>query len=148
MQLNDILQKSTRGKKRVGRGGKRGHTSGRGTKGQKSRAGRKIRPMMRDLVQKIPKKRGTGFSATSGPVVTVDLGTIDAAFNAGEKVTPRVLHNRGIVDLGRKTPRPRVKVLARGTLAKKLILENVDASQRAAQQILKLGGEVRHIERN
>ena len=42
---------------RVGRGGKRGKTSGRGTKGQNARAGHKKRPEMRDLIKKIPKQR-------------------------------------------------------------------------------------------
>jgi len=45
-------------KRRVGRGGKRGKTSGRGMKGQKSRAGRRIRPAIRDVMKKFPKKRG------------------------------------------------------------------------------------------
>ena len=147
MQLNDVVQKTVKGKKRVGRGGKRGHTSGRGTKGQKSRAGHKIRPMMRDLVQKIPKKRGTGLRVSSIPVIAIDLTTIDGAFKAGEKVTPRVLHNKGIIDRGAKTPQPRVKILARGSLSKKLIFENIDASEAAARVILKHGGELRHIAR-
>lgn len=45
-------------RKRIGRGGKRGNTSGRGQKGQKSRAGRRIRPAERDLIQRLPKLRG------------------------------------------------------------------------------------------
>ena len=145
MQLNNILKSTSRGKKRIGRGGKRGHTSGRGTKGQKSRAGHKIRPMMRDLVQKIPKKRGTGFSSTSGPVIVIDLETVNSLFKTGEKVTPRVLQNKGVITLGGKTPRPRVKILARGKITKKLIFENVDASEAATEAILKQGGELRHV---
>ena len=46
-------------KKRIGRGGKRGTYSGKGVKGQKSRAGSKIRPGTRDLIQQIPKLRGS-----------------------------------------------------------------------------------------
>lgn len=46
-------------KKRIGRGGKRGTFSGRGVKGQKARAGRKVRPATRDLIQQIPKLRGS-----------------------------------------------------------------------------------------
>ena len=46
----------------VGRGGKRGKTSGRGTKGQNARAGRKKRPEMRDFIKRIPKLRGRGKS--------------------------------------------------------------------------------------
>jgi len=51
-------------KKRIGRGGKRGTTSGRGTKGQHSRAGRRIRPAERDFIQRLPKLRGIGNIAT------------------------------------------------------------------------------------
>lgn len=47
-----------RTKKRVGRGGKRGTTSGRGTKGQRSRAGHVIKPALRELVLRLPKRRG------------------------------------------------------------------------------------------
>ena len=59
MQL-DVVQPNHYNKdaKRIARGGKRGRTSGRGQKGQKSRSGRKIRPAIRDLVQRTPKLRG------------------------------------------------------------------------------------------
>ncbi len=59
MQLHELqpITKS-KSKKRVGRGGKRGTYSGKGMKGQKSRAGRKIRPAVRDLMQRTPKLRG------------------------------------------------------------------------------------------
>jgi len=46
-------------KREVGRGGKKGRYSGRGIKGQKARAGGKIRPALRDIIKKIPKLRGT-----------------------------------------------------------------------------------------
>ncbi|MBI4136288.1 MAG: hypothetical protein HY481_01940 [Candidatus Vogelbacteria bacterium] len=48
-------------KKIVGRGGKRGTTAGRGTKGQKARAGHRIRPAIRDVIKKLPKRRGYRF---------------------------------------------------------------------------------------
>lgn len=44
--------------KRVGRGGKRGIYSGRGIKGQKSRAGHKLKPIIRELIKRYPKLRG------------------------------------------------------------------------------------------
>src|SRR3989344_7528452 len=61
MQLH-TLSSRTKNKKNppVGRGGKRGKTSGRGGKGQTARAGHKIRPEVRDLIKKIPKRRGHG----------------------------------------------------------------------------------------
>src|SRR3989344_1847124 len=43
---------------RIARGGKRGHTSGRGQKGQRSRSGHRIRPALRELIQRLPKLRG------------------------------------------------------------------------------------------
>lgn len=60
MQLHEIspLHKS-KDEKRIGRGGKRGTFSGRGTKGQRARAGHRIRPAERDLIQHLPKLRGT-----------------------------------------------------------------------------------------
>jgi len=59
MQLHELKPTiQNKSKKRIGRGGKRGTYSGRGMKGQKSRAGRKIRPAIRDLMQRTPKLRG------------------------------------------------------------------------------------------
>ncbi|MDD5552006.1 MAG: hypothetical protein PHI88_02520 [Candidatus Pacebacteria bacterium] len=62
MQLHEIRPiHKLKQKKRVGRGGKKGTYCGRGVKGQKARAGAKIRPELRDLVKKIPKLRGYKF---------------------------------------------------------------------------------------
>ena len=52
MQLHTLKRKTkNKTKKRVGRGGKRGTYSGKGLKGQKSRAGKKIRPEIRDIIK-------------------------------------------------------------------------------------------------
>ncbi|MEX2054314.1 MAG: hypothetical protein WD883_02130 [Candidatus Colwellbacteria bacterium] len=59
MQLHELQPThKNKTKKRIGRGGKRGTFSGKGVKGQKSRAGRKLRPGTRDLMQQTPKLRG------------------------------------------------------------------------------------------
>jgi len=59
MQLHEIQSTDKRkSKKRIGRGGKRGTYSGRGMKGQKARSGHKIRPAIRDLMQRTPKLKG------------------------------------------------------------------------------------------
>lgn len=64
MQFHTLKSNTKRKKaKQVGRGGTRGKTSGRGTKGQNARAGRKKRPEWRDVVKKIHKLRGRGRSA-------------------------------------------------------------------------------------
>lgn len=145
MQLHDVLVKTSRRKKRVGRGGKRGTTSGRGTKGQRARAGRKIRPQLRDTIKQIPKRRGVKFSPVSAPALAVDLELIEQNFKPGEKVTPRVLVARGLIRFSKGDER--VKVLDRGNLTKKLIFENINASRKAAEKIIAAGGELRNIGR-
>ena len=64
MQFHNLKNKTKRKYARqVGRGGTRGKTAGRGTKGQNARAGRKKRPEMRDIIKRIPKLRGRGRSS-------------------------------------------------------------------------------------
>ena len=64
MQAHNLQRKTKRQKSRlVGRGGKRGKTSGKGTKGQNARAGRKKRPEIRDFIKRFPKLRGRGKSS-------------------------------------------------------------------------------------
>lgn len=63
MQLHTLQAKTKRKRgKQVGRGGTRGKTSGRGTKGQNARSGRKKRPELRDVIKRVPKLRGRGKS--------------------------------------------------------------------------------------
>src|SRR3989344_3427293 len=81
----------------VGRGGKRGKTSGHGGKGQTARAGHKIRPEMRDLIKKIPKRRGYGRNRSRTVreertvYIPINLKTLEAVFGAGEKISPATL---------------------------------------------------------
>ncbi len=61
MQFHTLKRKTANKKSRqVGRGGTRGKTSGRGTKGQNARAGHKNRPELRDFIKRVPKLRGRG----------------------------------------------------------------------------------------
>ena len=56
MQLKDLKRENPNKRStRVGRGGKRGKTSGRGHKGQNARAGNSKRPEIRDIIKKVPK---------------------------------------------------------------------------------------------
>lgn len=64
MQFHTLKRKTANKKSRqVGRGGTRGKTSGRGTKGQNARAGRKKRPELRDFIKRFPKLRGRGVNS-------------------------------------------------------------------------------------
>jgi large subunit ribosomal protein L15 len=148
MQLHDIKKSSgTRVARRVGRGGKRGKTSGKGHKGQKARAGRKIRPFERDLIKKIPKRRGHGKnrSRTVNPTkvrpIGVNLEVLERVFSAGDRVDPKLLVAKGVVRaVAGKAPV--VKLLGVGTLTKKLTVAGCTMSQSARAAIEKAGGTV------
>ena len=122
MQLHEAKSHTLfRSKKRVGRGGKRGKTSGRGTKGQKARAGRKIRPQIRDIIKKIHKRRGYGRNRSRSinprnvkPQV-VNLGDLNKKLKDGEVVTKELLIERGLIEFNGP-----VKILGGGRLTKKL----------------------------
>lgn len=128
----------------MGRGGGRGKTSGRGTKGQKARAGHSIRPDIREQLKKLPKRRGRGIqgllSIQAKPEI-VNLGSLEAAFAAGDTITPSVLLERGLVRTTRKIT-PSVKILGDGELTKKLIVVGCVVSASAKTKIESAGGSV------
>lgn len=132
MQLHQIKPKiKKRNIKRIGRGGKRGGYSGRGIKGQKSRAGRKIRPQWRDIIKKLPKKRGYRSPSLKEKPTVVNLDVIEKNFKDGEKVSPQTLAEKGIIK--RKTAK--VKILGSGEITKKIIVENCQISKSAKAKI-------------
>lgn len=148
MQLHEVTQKNPNTKARqVGRGGKRGKTSGKGMKGQKSRAGRKLRPELRDIIKKIPKRRGYGKNRgrTVNPerVVpeSVNLSDLESLFDAGDAITPVQLLSRGLVRR-QKGKLPVVKVLAKGKLTKKLTITKCLFSDKAKSAIVEAGGTI------
>jgi len=123
MQTHNLLKSNRRKHKRIGRGGKRGSFSGRGIKGQKSRSGRRIRPQIRDIIKKIHKRRGYKFRRgfVMKPAV-VNLGGLDKKFVDGEKVTVKLLADRGLI-AARNGKFPKVKILGAGKLTRKLTFE-------------------------
>jgi large subunit ribosomal protein L15 len=147
MELNSLTRpKSLMKSRRVGRGGKRGKTSGRGGKGQTARAGNKRRPEWRDLIKKIPKRRGYGRnrSRTVVPRVraaAVSLSALSKRFKDGAVVTPIALVKAGFVRrVSNKVPP--VKIL--GTeIAIALRFEKVFVSASAKTAIEKAGGSVK-----
>ena len=146
MQLH-TLSPRTKNRKNppVGRGGKRGKTSGRGGKGQTARAGHKIRPEVRDLIKKLPKRRGHGRnrarSVTTNRirVSVVNLGALDAVFAAGETVSPATLLARGLVRR-HKGRAPVVKILGTGSLTKALTIDGCTLSVSALAALTAAGG--------
>jgi len=142
MQIHELKRKTeNKDKKRVGRGGKRGTFSGHGIKGQKSRAGRRMRPEVRDIIKKIPKLRGYNFKPVETRPVTVNLGTLDKYFRNGEVVNSRALVEKKIVSKGGRAF-PVVKVLATGELTKKLNFVGCIFSDTAKEKVIKSGGNI------
>lgn len=150
MQLN-TLQPQTKNKKNapVGRGGKRGKTSGRGGKGQTARAGHHIRPEVRDLIKKLPKRRGHGKNRARTvrtnriPVSAVNLDALELNFKAGDIVSPATLLAKNIVRRA-KGRAPAVKILGTGELTKALTIKGCTLSATALAAITKAGGTIPH----
>lgn len=142
MQLHN-LQRATPYKrgKRVGRGGVRGKTSGRGTKGQKARAGHKILPAIREILKKLPKKRGYRSPSLQEKPLVVNVSVLERVFTPGDIVTPAILLERGVVS-ARRGKVPRVKILGDGALDKKLNVSGCEVSARARSKIEAAGGIV------
>jgi len=108
MQLHQLkLKNHKKSRKRVGRGGKRGTYSGKGMKGQKSRAGKKPRLGFAGgdttLAKRTPKQRGTTGRhkdtkvkrGVKSPIlragaISVDLKKIKRNLKKGSLFRPRV----------------------------------------------------------
>ena len=134
-------------KTRVGRGGKRGKTSGRGTKGQSARAGNKKRPEFRDIIKKLPKRRGYGknrgrtVDGTRPAAVAIPLSRVEQLFESGTEVNPKAFFIKGIVK-GRGAKFPMIKIVGEGEITKKLSFVGVGVSKSAVVMIEKAGGSV------
>ena len=129
----------------VGRGGKRGKTSGRGGKGQTARAGHKTRPEWRDFIKRMPKLRGYAFQSITGirnPVVAVNLDLLEIAFKNGETVKQTTLFARGVLEQY-KGKNQKIKILGGGELKKKLMIVGCTVSASARAKIEKAGGSVK-----
>jgi len=143
MQINQLKRKNLNKKKRqVGRGGARGKTSGRGMKGQKSRAGRKLRPEMRDIIKKLPKLRGYKFSSFQEKPVVINLAVLEKTYKDGEEVTPATLITNKLL-LMKKGKVPKVKILANGDLTKKITISGCQISKTGEEKVKKAGGTIK-----
>jgi len=129
-------------KKRVGRGGKKGTYSGKGLKGQASRAGRKMVPIIREIIKKYPKLKGYRRFVFENKTAIINLDTIEKIFNDGEEVNPKVLIEKGAISL-MKGRIPEVKILGNGKISKKIIVKNCKISKSAQKAIEKIGGEIK-----
>ena len=136
---------SRRARKRVGRGdSSHGSYSGRGSKGQKSRAGYKIRPGFEGgqlpLIKRLPRKRGfTNIFRVEYSTVNIDRLNI---FEPGSEVTPEKLVAAGVI----KSVRRPVKILAEGDIKHPLVVKANKFSASAKTKIEAAGGKVEEVE--
>ena len=137
-------------RKRVGRGlgSGKGRYSGRGIKGQKSRAGSHKMPAEFEggqtrIFMRLPKLRGN-TSKDAMPIgpfrtttVPVNVAALDA-FDDGAEVTPESLVEKGLM----KNTRTDVKLLGQGELKKKLTVRVHAISASAREKVEAAGGSV------
>ena len=137
-----------RDRTRVGRGhgSGKGKTAGRGTKGQKSRAGGGVRIGFEGgqlpIQQALPYKRGfTNIYKTPWEVVNVEkLNDL----SADGPITPEVLHAAGITR-GLEFP---VKILGHGEVTRAMTVQAHAFSATAAARIQAAGGTTEMLERD
>lgn len=143
------LQSSGKDRKRVGRGGSRGGTAGRGHKGQNARSGgpkgRGFEGGQTPLQRRLPK-RGFNNANFSKEFSLVNLHSLERAFEDGEEVNVLTLTQKGIIkpkmsqqrDIKKGTI---VKILGNGELSKKLTVSAYAFSASAIAAIEKVGGK-------
>ncbi len=138
MKFNDLNLTKNRSPKRVGRGTASGHgkTAGRGTKGQSSRSGGKVRPGFEGgqnpLYKRLPKL--PGFTSHRPKAENIYTGQLDAF--AGKTVDNFTLANAGLVS----SPYTKVKLISKGEVTKKVTVKLQAASETAIEAVQKAGG--------
>ncbi len=140
MQIHQIKPiKKPKAKKRIGRGGKKGTYSGKGQKGQKSRAGRKMMPMVREVLKRYPKLKGYKARKSENSFVVLRLDDLQKKFKNSEVVSPKSLIEKKLIRKikGRV---PRVKIL-KGTkdFKSNFVFEGCEFSKSAKEEIENTG---------
>jgi large subunit ribosomal protein L15 len=148
MRLNAISDRpgATKAKKRLGRGigSGLGKTAGKGTKGQKARAGVAIKGFeggQMPLHRRLPKR---GFNNIFAKKLNeINLGRIQQAVDAGildgkKPITVAALKEAGLI----RREKDGVRLLGNGELKAKLAFEVTGASQSAIKAVEAKGGTV------
>jgi large subunit ribosomal protein L15 len=130
--------------KRKGRGigSGTGKTAGKGTKGQNARSGGGVRLGFEGgqtpLFRRLPKRGFTNINRKEYAIVNLDALN---NFEEGTEVTPVLLIESGIV----KSEKAGIKILAKGTLEKKLTVKAHKFSSAAKEAIEAVGGKIEVI---
>jgi len=146
MKLNTLKSKSSKNKKRLGRGigSGKGKTCGRGHKGQKSRSGVAIKSFeggQMPLYRRLPKR---GFKSIKNKAIAIiNLSRIQEIVN-NKKILPDIKINLQNLQKSKliNNKYRKLKVLASGDIKKKFDVEVNFISQSAKEKIEKSGGKV------
>ncbi|HXG82963.1 MAG TPA: 50S ribosomal protein L15 [Pyrinomonadaceae bacterium] len=149
LALNNLrpAEGSTHKKKRVGRGpgSGLGKTAGRGHKGQKSRSGYSSKIGFEGgqmpLQRRLPKRGFTNIFKKQW--VEVSLAKLEESFNAGDEITPEILHERGLV----KKAKHDLVILGTGEISKALKISAHRFTKAAREKIENAGGSAIAIEK-
>ena len=149
MRLHELqpVPRSTRGKKRVGRGvsAGQGKTAGKGHKGQRTRSGDRTVPFhfeggQTPLYMRLPKR---GFvNPNRKEFAVVNVGKLEELFEDGSEITPEVLASKGVC-----SKKDYVKVLGGGNITKKMVVKAHAFSAFAKEKIEKAGGSCEVLKR-
>jgi large subunit ribosomal protein L15 len=138
---------STHKKKRLGRGpgSGLGKTSGRGHKGQKSRSGysgkQGFEGGQMPLQRRLPKRGFTNIFKKEW--LEISLAKLEENFNAGDEVTPEILHTRGLI----KKAKHDLVILGNGDVTKALNISAHRFTKTAKDKIEKAGGSITEIKK-
>lgn len=147
LSLNNLspAKGSTHKKKRVGRGpgSGLGKTAGRGHKGQKSRSGysQKIgfEGGQMPLQRRLPKRGFTNIFKKQW--IEISLAKLEESFNAGDEITPEVLHEKGLI----KKAKHDLVILGTGDISKALKISAHRFTKTAREKIENAGGSITEI---
>ena len=138
---------STHKKKRVGRGpgSGLGKTAGRGHKGQKSRSGYSSKIGFEGgqmpLQRRLPKRGFTNIFKKKW--LEISLAKLEESFNAGDEITPEILHKRGLI----KKAKHDLVILGSGEISKALKISAHRFTKSAKDKIEKVGGSITEIKK-
>jgi|GEM_PF-248824 len=151
-KYNELNTKKSAPRKRVGRGisAGGGKTAGRGTKGQLSRTGKKLRPTFaggqRELVKAVPKLKG--FKSIRVPAQVVYSDQLDMLKTSGAKPSTKsagsgaVVDNITLCEAGLiNTPYHSVKIILRGETTTRATIATQGMSKSVQAMIEKNGGK-------
>src|ERR1044072_7403917 len=121
---------STHKKKRVGRGPGSGYASRPGFEGGQM-----------PLQRRLPKRGFTNIFKKKW--LEISLAKLEESFNAGDEITPEILHNRGLI----KKAKHDLVILGSGEISKALKISAHRFTKAAREKIDKAGGSVTEIKK-